>query len=190
MLFVAEKMAALSVVQKRLTNIGLAPFCLELHSNKARKTDVLRQLKESTEIFRYKEPEEFKEESERLFKMRQQINGYVEALHRVYPCGISVYEAVTRYSSIDEKEEIMIPAFLLTTLTKEQLNEWNHAVEELVGVGKVSGHSYHHPLTGINIKEYSSQLKEETDKAFERVYNSFTGDGEKGGKVLFNIWNR
>ena len=133
-MFVAEKMAALSVVQKRLMNIGLAPFCLELHSNKARKTDVLSQLKESTEIFRYKEPEEFKEESERLFKMRQQINGYVEALHRIYPCGISVYEAITRYSSIDETEEIMIPASLLASLTKEQFNEWNHAVEELIGV--------------------------------------------------------
>ena len=163
-LFVAEKMAALSVVQKRLMNIGLAPFCLELHSNKARKTDVLSQLKESTEIFRYKEPEEFKEESERLFKMRQQINGYVEALHRIYPCGISVYEAITRYSSIDETEEIMIPASLLASLTKEQFNEWNHAVEELIGVGKVSGHSHQHPLTGINIMEYSSQLKEEADK--------------------------
>ena len=30
-LFVAEKMAALSVVQKRLADIGLDPFCLELH---------------------------------------------------------------------------------------------------------------------------------------------------------------
>lgn len=186
-LFVAEKMAALSVVQKRLTNIGLAPFCLELHSNKARKTDVLRQLKESTEIFRYKEPEEFKEESERLFKMRQQINGYVEALHRVYPCGISVYEAVTRYSSIDEKEEIMIPAFLLTTLTKERLNEWNHAVEELVGVGKVSGHSYHHPLTGINIKEYSSQLKEETDKLLKE-YITLLQVMEKKVEKCFSIY--
>ena len=32
-LFVAEKMAALSVVQNRLAAIGLAPFCLEIHSN-------------------------------------------------------------------------------------------------------------------------------------------------------------
>ena len=40
-LFVAEKMAALSVVQKRLSNIGLEPFCLELHSNKAQKKNVL-----------------------------------------------------------------------------------------------------------------------------------------------------
>ena len=35
-LFVAEK-KALSVVQRRLDQIGLAPFCLELHSNKSRK---------------------------------------------------------------------------------------------------------------------------------------------------------
>ena len=35
-LFVAEKMAALEVVQKRLESIGIGPFCLELHSNKAR----------------------------------------------------------------------------------------------------------------------------------------------------------
>ncbi|MBW9278584.1 DUF4011 domain-containing protein [Bacteroides fragilis] len=185
-LFVAEKMAALSVVQKRLTNIGLAPFCLELHSNKARKTDVLGQLKESTEIFRYKEPEEFKEEAERLFKMRQQINRYVEALHWIYPCGISVYEAITRYSSIDETEEIMIPASLLASLTKEQLNEWNHAVEELIGVGKVSGHSHNHPLTGINIMEYSSQLKEEADKLLKDYMILLQEMQGKMNKCFFN----
>ena len=43
-LFVAEKMAALSVVQKRLEDIGIGAFCLELHSNKARKKDLLEQL--------------------------------------------------------------------------------------------------------------------------------------------------
>ena len=37
-LFVAEKMAALSVVQNRLAAIGLAPFCLEIHSNKTKKS--------------------------------------------------------------------------------------------------------------------------------------------------------
>lgn len=43
-LFVAEKMAALNVVQKRLANLGLDPFCLELHSNKTNKTTVLAEL--------------------------------------------------------------------------------------------------------------------------------------------------
>ncbi len=43
-LFVAEKRAALEVVHRRLVAHGLGPFCLELHSNKAAKQDVLPQL--------------------------------------------------------------------------------------------------------------------------------------------------
>ena len=44
MLFVAEKMAALQVVQARMERIGLAPFCLEMHSNKMTKSHLLHQL--------------------------------------------------------------------------------------------------------------------------------------------------
>jgi hypothetical protein len=55
-LFAAEKMAALSVVQKRLAKIGLAPFCLEVHSNKAKKSDVLAQLQASSEVTKVKSP--------------------------------------------------------------------------------------------------------------------------------------
>lgn len=40
-LFVAAKKAALDVVHTRLENIGLGPFCLESHSNKSKKSDVL-----------------------------------------------------------------------------------------------------------------------------------------------------
>ena len=43
-LFVAEKMAALEVVRRRLGNIGLGDMCLELHSNKANKRNVLQDL--------------------------------------------------------------------------------------------------------------------------------------------------
>lgn len=44
-LFVAEKMAALSVVRHRLEEDGLGPFCLELHSAQASRKEVLAQLK-------------------------------------------------------------------------------------------------------------------------------------------------
>ena len=40
-LFVAEKKAALEVVEDRLTKLGLSDFCLELHSDKADKKHVL-----------------------------------------------------------------------------------------------------------------------------------------------------
>lgn len=43
-LFVAEKLAALEVVKSRLTQAGLDPFVLELHSNKTNKKRVLDDL--------------------------------------------------------------------------------------------------------------------------------------------------
>jgi len=43
-LFVAEKMAALSVVHERLVRAKLGEFCLELHSTKANKRAVMREL--------------------------------------------------------------------------------------------------------------------------------------------------
>jgi len=44
-LFVAEKMAALDVVHRRLQHVGLGPLTLELHSNKANKRVILEELK-------------------------------------------------------------------------------------------------------------------------------------------------
>lgn len=43
-LFVAEKMAALDVVHRRLVDAGLGEFCLELHSSKANKRAVMKEL--------------------------------------------------------------------------------------------------------------------------------------------------
>ena len=43
-LFVSEKMAALDVVYRRLHEVGLTDFCLQLHSHKANKKDVVNEL--------------------------------------------------------------------------------------------------------------------------------------------------
>lgn len=43
-LFVSQKIAALEVVKNRLSANGLAPFCLELHSNKTNRKNVLAEL--------------------------------------------------------------------------------------------------------------------------------------------------
>lgn len=39
-------MAALDVVYRRLTQVGLSELCLQLHSSKAQKMEVLDQLRE------------------------------------------------------------------------------------------------------------------------------------------------
>ncbi|MDN0075425.1 DUF3320 domain-containing protein [Crenobacter sp. SG2303] len=93
-LFVSEKMAALDVVYRRLADVGLGNFCLELHSSKARKTEVLEQLRRSWDAAAAVAPEEWHAEAARLDGLRSQLNGYVERLHLRHPNGLSVYEAI------------------------------------------------------------------------------------------------
>ena len=163
-LFVAEKMAALSVVQNRLAAIGLAPFCLEIHSNKTKKSTVISQLKETTEIIRRTPPEEFRKEAERLLKLRTKLNKYIEALHKEYPFGLSLYDAIIHYQSTDVEPCFDIPSSYLDNLDKDRFSHWEDAIESLVSTTNACGHPHLHPLTGIYIREYSSAIKEEASQ--------------------------
>lgn len=49
-LFIAEKMAALNVVYDRLSHANLGPYCLELHSTKANKQDILKSIEARIEL--------------------------------------------------------------------------------------------------------------------------------------------
>ena len=163
-LFVAEKMAALSVVQNRLAAIGLAPFCLEIHSNETKKSTVISQLKETTEIIRRTPPEEFRKEAERLLKLRTKLNKYIEALHKEYPFGLSLYDAIIHYQSTDVEPCFDIPSSYLDNLDKDRFSHWEDAIESLVSTANACGHPHLHPLTGIYIREYSSAIKEEASQ--------------------------
>lgn len=173
-LFVAEKMAALSVVQKRLENIGLSPFCLELHSNKTNKSDVILQLRGTSEVSRSKVPEEFEREAQHLFRVRQQLNEYVENLHQVHPSGFSLYEAITNYFSLKDTDEVSFPVNLLEGLSKNQFYEWNEIIQEMALEGRISGHPHDNPISDFLLTEYSPQLKEEIDKTLSGLIDHFT----------------
>lgn len=160
-LFVAEKMAALSVVQRRLEAIGLAPFCLELHSNKTKKGTILSQLKETTEVVRTTSPENFGQEAERIFALRTEMNKYIETLHRIYPFGVSLYDAIVKYQQTDAEPVFDIQKTLLSDLNRDTLQQWHEALETLVSITNAYGHPYKHPLTGINLEQYSSSIRDE-----------------------------
>lgn len=49
-LFLAEKMAALNVVHERLSKAGLGPYCLELHSTKSKKSEILKSIEDRLKL--------------------------------------------------------------------------------------------------------------------------------------------
>lgn len=157
-LFVAEKMAALTVVQKRLADIGLDPFCLELHSNKSKKSNVLEQLRKTTEIVRKSSPLEFATEAERLHNQRLELNEYVDALHKKHHFGFSLYDSFTGYAELNSAQDnIPFEERFIAELTKEKFIELCDKVEELQNAGTLCGHPYNHPLAQITTKTYNTQ---------------------------------
>ncbi len=90
-LFVSEKMAALEVVHRRLVAIGLGPFCLELHSQKAQKRAVLDQLRAALETAERSPAETWERRTAELTELRTELNEVVAALHAERPCGYSVH---------------------------------------------------------------------------------------------------
>ena len=150
-LFVAEKMAALSVVQKRLEKIGLGPFCLELHSNKVTKKHVLEQLDKALHAAKIREPEEYDAVAQKLYERRMLLIQYLERLHEDREGSkFSLYECISRYESYDVEP--------LTVLLNEKLahldGELLTIYEELLGsklpaVLNVVGQPSEHPLVGL-----------------------------------------
>ncbi|WP_265562478.1 DUF3320 domain-containing protein [Sphingomicrobium arenosum] len=119
-LFVSEKRAALDVVYRRLEAIGLGEFCLELHSHKSAKSEVIRQLDEAWNARGALSPEEWSNETQRLEQLRDQLNVVAGALHKQYSNGMTVHDAVWR--SIRDDDEL-VPALEWPASTEHSQHE-------------------------------------------------------------------
>ena len=167
-LFVAEKKAALDVVQKRLERIGLSPFFLELHSNKVTKSHFLQQMKEALDVVHTQEPEQFQAMSEKLYEHRQQLNYTTESLHRQQPNGLSLYDCLSGYLTTNGEE---LPGQMPKSadITKEKLDQWKEMINDLATIFDVTGHPNTHPLKGLNPKQFAGDLSSRLDAAFSTL---------------------
>jgi len=165
-LFVAEKMAALEVVQNRLESIGLGAFCLELHSNKAKKSNVLEQLKRTSEVAKKKSSEAYAEEAKHINEVRSEINQYNSSMHRPYPLGVSLFDCISRYYSIPaETPEFVFSVAGVSGLDANKVAGIEVALSEFKTACSLIGSPTNHPLVGISLSEYSS----DAESAFESL---------------------
>ncbi len=90
-LFVAEKMAALDVVHRRLRDVGLASLALELHSSKANKRVLLEELKRARSAAA-PAPRGESTLVQRLTDSRDKLNQHAEMMHAVHqPSGLTPF---------------------------------------------------------------------------------------------------
>ncbi len=159
-LFVAEKKAALEVVQKRLAGIGVDPFCLELHSNKTKKRDVLDQLRTAIEVTQSASPAEYADKAARLQELREGLDVYAAQLHAPLPCGYSLFNLINEYEEYAEVPELVaFDAAFAATADRHMLDSHVILLERLVAAGKAVGHPHDHPLAAIGVRQYSQHLR-------------------------------
>ncbi|BDC51841.1 hypothetical protein F183_A41560 [Bryobacterales bacterium F-183] len=94
-LFLAEKMAALEVVKRRLDSIGLGSICLEMHSNKVEKRLVLGEVGRTMAAGKPTAEPPSPQELAALQQVRDTLNAHCRRLHQpVQPAGMSAYECM------------------------------------------------------------------------------------------------
>ena len=159
-LFVAEKMAALSVVQKRLAKIGLDPFCLELHSNKAQKRAVLSQLEKTFEVGHIKAPAEYQAQAKRVHELRCSLNEVITELHKPRTCGVSVYHCVVTFEKYKQYSGLVnIDADLAKDCDADRLSRIRDAISEISVCGKEIGGLEGSALKYYKNAEYSVDIR-------------------------------
>lgn len=160
-LFVAEKMAALSVVQKRLRKLGLDPFCLELHSNKARKKDVLEQLRAAVEAGRAQKTPIYAQKAEQAARLRSELAEYPRRLHEKRASGLSVYEMINAYEPLADADDagIRLEYSRTSAWTADDLQRNESLLGRLAAAARAVGHPCGHPLRLVGETEYSQRLR-------------------------------
>lgn len=174
-LFVAEKMAALEVVQKRLESIGIGPFCLELHSNKSKKKDVLEQLQRATEVTKYTTSEQYSQKAEQIAKLRSELDSYALQLHSIQSCGYTLYELINEYEKYKKAPDIS--AFsrnYVESLDKFTIEGQIILLERLISAARAVNHPYNHPLSCVGVTLYTQNLRTELQAKVVAYKNALT----------------
>ncbi|MBK9031822.1 MAG: DUF4011 domain-containing protein [Myxococcales bacterium] len=141
-LFVAEKQAALDVVQRRLAGAGLGDFCLELHSHKAKKREVVAELGRVLErVWRPNAP--VVGDDARLAGTRDELNRYVAALHDGGAAGVSVHDALGALGQLRDAPALADGAADDAAAITAQRDAVKRFAEAAATVAPVTAHPWH-----------------------------------------------
>ncbi|HEY5721832.1 MAG TPA: DUF3320 domain-containing protein [Allosphingosinicella sp.] len=153
-LFVAEKMAALSVVHDRLIKVGLRDICLELHSKTASKKLVLAELARTLNAGRA-----IPQAPEAPFALRQardRLNEIAASMHA--PIGTS---GETPFSALARQARFIglnappptLEGQALTTMTRDEERQLTASLLELGALVESTGTADRHPFVGVEALE-------------------------------------
>ncbi|MBV1708121.1 MAG: DUF3320 domain-containing protein [Hyphomicrobiales bacterium] len=164
-LFVSQKTAALEVVRRRLGDVGLGSYCLEVHSTKAQKSSVVSQLATAWDNRSTSFDEQWTESASDLKAKRDALNKLVHSLHRRRDGGVTAYELFGRVVSDADKlpqVELAWPAGAVHS--KEEIAAMRDCCANLRSTLSAIGDPAKHPLRGIEQTKWTPQWSQDIQR--------------------------
>ena len=173
-LFVSEKMAAVEVVYKRLSQVDLSPFCLTLHSQNAKRRDVFDQIEKTLDLAA-KSAVLSKEISKKLLQLKQQrnyLNNYSNELHsNIMPLDRNIYDINGKIAGLEKYPDIAFNFKKAGKITITDLTEYINLFNELALIVAQSAYQKDNPWRGLKNLDISNQFRQnfsiESKKAIE-----------------------
>ena len=145
-LFVAEKRAALDVVKKRLSEVGLAELALDLHDKGARPAAVRSQIQAALDLHVMCDHDAMKANGEAVEAARRRLALYAERLHQTNGVGHSLYTARAFGLATDRSVSPMeVPRQLVASGTAEHVEQLRTALRRVPEFADVAHPGPRHP---------------------------------------------
>ncbi|MBX3215710.1 MAG: DUF3320 domain-containing protein [Labilithrix sp.] len=164
-LFVSEKMAALDVVYRRLQSVGLGDFCLELHSHKSQKREVVQSLGRTLERSERTRTPTWDQTSGELAGMRARLNEYVGALHAPTPLGMSFHQVSGRLMTLADVPLLRLSAGDAGALQSETLQRARATAASFGTLATQVEPTTAHPFRECDVEGWSAQRDQQTRDA-------------------------
>lgn len=174
-LFVSEKMAALEVVHKRLTQAGLSDFCLTLHSHKANKKEVLNDLGNTLALNRFKVHDEAISQLELLEKQREILNRYVTELHTpIKPLNQTLYGVNGKLAKLYETPDVIFSIDNVGETAPEKLGGYIYLLNKLSKtIEKMTEDYALNPWRNCTVPNVSHELRHDIETNLRKLAPAF-----------------
>lgn len=154
-LFVAEKQAALDVVNERLEAVGLMPFCLDLHDKGSTTKQIREQLLEALDYKPDNKGAQWDREAIAFAALVERLDRYRGDLHQRQIGGLSYYDAYRRLLELGDGD-VMPIGREITGVSDATVDELRHRFAGLDTFTDAAQPHPGHPWAMATIRDFSS----------------------------------
>ncbi|MCQ1947573.1 DUF4011 domain-containing protein [Arthrobacter sp. zg-Y1116] len=180
-LFVAEKRAALEVVQKRLDDVGMGVFALDLHDKGSKPAAVREQIRRALDHHADPDRQGLDAAVSELNKARRGLVRYAARLHDENNAELSLYSARTKELAVgDEAEPLSVPESFVEKTSIDQLQQLRSLLAELPDVADPAAPGDRTPWGFITrpLTKAKAEAASDAARRFQAALDRTTADPE------------